>query len=162
MPTWQPDLAPLIDRVPRLYYQLRAFADELNGVLGVSASMRGVMTQLSTGRARTVPDLARERQVSRQHVQTVVNDLMAAGLARTEANPASRRSPLISLTDEGRRHLRLIREREAAVLSQIAPAISHGELAAAMRLFDILERELAERAARCAGRSEAQTRAAMV
>jgi DNA-binding MarR family transcriptional regulator len=159
MPTWQPDLAPLIERIPRLYYQLRALADELNGALGVTASMRGVMTQLSTGRPRTVPDLARERQVSRQHVQTVVNDLMTAGLARIEANPASRRSPLISLTEEGRRHLRLMREREAAALTQIAPAISHAELAATMRLFDILERELAERAAQPARGSAVQARA---
>jgi DNA-binding MarR family transcriptional regulator len=92
-----------------------------------------------------VPDLARERPVSRQHIQTQVNELLAAGLVAASPNPQHRRSPRIGLTEEGRRRLREMRAREAELLSRTAPQVSPGDLAAASRLFDLLERELAAR-----------------
>lgn len=147
MPTWQPDLAPLVARIPRLYFLLKALGDELHADLGVTTAMRGLMASLAASGPRTVPDLARERPVSRQHVQTVANALLAAGLAETRPNPAHRRSPFIALTEEGRRRFRLIGEREASLLAQTAPSVSPVELAAAMRLFDLLEHDLAQRVA---------------
>jgi DNA-binding MarR family transcriptional regulator len=152
MATWQPDIAPLVGRIPRLHYLFKALGDGLHADVGVTASMRTVMSSLAGGGARTVPDLARERAVSRQHVQEVVNALVEAGLAQRSPNPAHRRSPLIDLTDEGRHRLRLLRERETATLAETAPAISHAELAAATRLFDLLERDLAARVAEAGGR----------
>jgi DNA-binding MarR family transcriptional regulator len=145
MPTWQPDLAPLVNRIPRLYFLLRAVGDALHADLGITTGMRGVMTSL-TSEPKTVPELARERPVSRQHIQTLVNDLTAAGLVETIPNPQHRRSPLIGLTDEGRRRLKEMREREASLLARTAPQVSSAELAAASRLFDLLERDLAARA----------------
>jgi DNA-binding MarR family transcriptional regulator len=145
MPTWQPDLTPLVNRIPRLHYLLKALGDGLHAELGVTSAMRGVMAALAAGDPRTVPELARERPVSRQHMQLVVNDLLAAGLAETLPNPAHRRSPRIALTEDGQRHLKLLRDREAGFLAQTAPAVSHAELAAVTRLFDLLERELASR-----------------
>ncbi len=147
MPTWQPDLAPLVDRIPRIFLLLKALGDDLHADLGVTASMRGVMTSLAAAGPRTVPDLARERQVSRQHVQLLVNDLRAAGLVETRPNPSHRRSPLIALTEDGRRHLRLMQAREADILARTAPAVSQADLAAATRLLDLLERDLARRVA---------------
>jgi len=142
MPTWQPDLAPLMSRIPRLYFLVRALDDQLAGDLGVTAAMRGVMGAIAAAEPRSVPDLARERPVSRQHMQSLVNELLAAGLAETHRNPSHRRSPLIALTEEGRRRLKLIQTREAGTLAKTAPAVSHAELAAATRLFDLLERDL--------------------
>src|SRR4051794_30966765 len=103
MATWQPDLTPLINRIPRLFHLLKALGDAMHADLGVTTSMRGVMGSLSALGPRTVPELARERPVSRQHIQSVVNDLAAAGFVRAVPNPAHRRSALIELTAEGRR-----------------------------------------------------------
>jgi DNA-binding MarR family transcriptional regulator len=147
MPTWQPDLAPLVNRIPRLYFLLRAVGDALHADLGITTGMRGVMTSLAD-EPRTVPELARERPVSRQHIQTLVNDLLAAGLVATSPNPQHRRSPLVGLTDEGRRRLRQMREREAELLARTAPQVPPAEVAAAARLFDLLERDLAAQIAR--------------
>jgi DNA-binding MarR family transcriptional regulator len=122
---------------------LKAVGDEMHAGIGVTASMRAVMSALAGERGRTVPDLARERGVSRQHIQSVINELLAAGLVATTRNPSHRRSPLLTLTDEGQRRLRTIGERETQYLTRIAPAVSHLELAAASRLFDHLERDLA-------------------
>ena len=142
MPTWQPDLAPIVGRIPRLYSLLKALGDEVHAEIGVTASMRAVMSLLADDVARTVPDLARVRAVSRQHIQAVVNDLLGQGLIAATRNPSHRRSPLLALTDEGRRRLRAIGERETRYLTRIAPAVSHQELAGATRLFDQLERDL--------------------
>jgi len=155
MATWQPDLAPFVNRIPRLYFLLRAVGDALHADLGVSTGMRGVMTSLADGAGKTVPELARERPVSRQHIQTLVNDLLAAGLAQISPNPSHRRSPIVTLTEEGRRRLRTLREREAELLAAAAPAVSQTDLAAAGRLFDVLERELASRTETLGERSPA-------
>jgi DNA-binding MarR family transcriptional regulator len=143
MATWQPDLAPIVGRIPRLYSLLKALRDEMHADVGVSAGMRGVMTSLSAEDGHTVPELAREQGVSRQHIQSVINELLKAGLVDSLRNPSHRRSTLFVLADEGKRRLRVIAEREAQHLSRIAPSVSHLELAAATRLFDHLERELA-------------------
>ena len=89
MPTWQPDLAPLVNRIPRLYFLLRAVGDALHADLGVTTAMRGVMISLATLGPKTVPELARARPVSRQHIQTVVNALAAAG-TRGNRSPTHR------------------------------------------------------------------------
>jgi DNA-binding MarR family transcriptional regulator len=143
MPTWQPNLAPLVGRIPRLYSLLKALGDGIHAEVGVTPSMRSVLAALSFGEPRAVPDLARDRAVSRQHIQAVINDLLLAGLVEASANPAHRRSPRYAPTQEGRRRLRIIGERETRYLSCMAPAVSHLELAAATRLFDNLERDLA-------------------
>jgi DNA-binding MarR family transcriptional regulator len=142
MATWQPDLAPLVGRIPRLYSLLKTWGDEIHADIGITAGMRAIMSAIAAGGGRTVPDLARERAVSRQHIQSVINDLLDAGLAATVRNPSHRRSPLLALTEEGLRRLRIVEAREAEYLTRIAPAVSHLELAAAARLFDHLERDL--------------------
>ena len=147
MATWQPDLAPIVGRIPRLYSLLKVLRDEMHADVGVSAGMRSVMSSLTAVAGRTVPELAREQGVSRQHIQSLVNELVAAQLAAPLRNPSHRRSALFVLTDEGARRLRLIADREAERLARIAPSVSHLELAAATRLFDHLERDLAAQVA---------------
>ena len=142
MATWQPDLAPLAKRIARIHQLLKSAADARSADLGVTPGMRGLMASLADGGARTVPDLARERSFSRQHVQTLANELLAAGLAVARSNPAHRRSPLIALTAEGARRLRLLQDRETQLLARTAPAVSQADIAAAMRLFDALEHDL--------------------
>jgi DNA-binding MarR family transcriptional regulator len=104
------------------------------------------MSALAAEDERTVPELARERAVSRQHIQSVINEMLAAGLVEATRNPSHRRSARFVLTEEGRRRLRVIGERETQFLARLAPAISPIELAAATRLFDHLERDLAAQA----------------
>jgi DNA-binding MarR family transcriptional regulator len=121
---------------------LKALGDEMHADIGVTAGARAVMSSLAADHGRTVPELARERAVSRQHIQSLINEMLGAGLVAPVRNPSHRRSALFVLTDEGQRRLRMIAEREAQYLTRLAPAISHLELAAATRLFDHLERDL--------------------
>jgi hypothetical protein len=88
MVTWQPDLAPLVKRIAQIQAILKSAADAQTIDLGVTPGMRALMASLADGPPRAVPDLARERSVSRQHVQTGVNELLAAALAEARPNPA--------------------------------------------------------------------------
>ena len=83
----------------------RALAEESEAQLsghGISVADRAVMEFLYREKTLTVPAIAQRYQVSRQHVQVTVNELLARQLVRSTANPRHKRSPLISLTSTGR------------------------------------------------------------
>lgn len=102
-----------------LFHRLRKLGQDLHADLGVTPGMRGVMLSLSRLGPRTVPQLARQRPVSRQHVQNVVNRLLAADLVKTEDNPDHKRSRLIVLTDQGRQTLATMLDREERLLEAL-------------------------------------------
>ncbi|MET9200745.1 MarR family transcriptional regulator [Gordonia sp. NPDC003585] len=80
-------------------------------------------------RSLTVPQAARRLGVTRQGVQRVANDLVAAGLAELRANPDHRTSPLLETTENGREVLRAITARAAVVNDRLADTVEPAELA---------------------------------
>jgi len=58
----------------------------------------------------TVPQIARRLGVTRQNVQRVVADLASHGLVVLAQNPDHKTSPLVRLTDSGRRALTTIND----------------------------------------------------
>ena len=135
-------LYAVIRQVRTCFNLLKGLSDEMNRDLGVNASMRAVMEALST-EGRTVPDIARARSVSRQHIQVNMDALLEKGLVESRANPAHKRSPLYSLTDRGEEIFAEIRGREAAVLEQLADGLLGRTLEAANAALDALNARLA-------------------
>ncbi len=121
-------LYPLIVTVRKLFHQLAAAADSLHGGSGITAGMRGVLESLGRHGPQTVPDMARARPVSRQHIQGLVNALAELDLVETLENPAHRRSHLIAMTPAGRAAFDAIRSREAAALAETPLAAAPQEL----------------------------------
>jgi hypothetical protein len=120
-PTDSPDL--LLDLLfghIRVAHKLRALGRSLEMVTTGGGGSWGLLHSLITNGSQTVPALARERPVARQHIQLLANELATAGLVRFTDNPAHRRSKLVEITDEGRR--RYEAQRQAA-LSQVAAAL---------------------------------------
>ena len=107
---------------------LRAWVDEMHKNLGVNASMRAVMESLAGGSEKTVPEIARSRSVSRQHIQVIVNGLTRAGLIKARDNPDDKRTFLVSLTDHGRTVFGEIQKREAVELQRLSKIFSGNEL----------------------------------
>ncbi len=107
---------------------LRARADEMHQDLGVNASMRAVMENVAGDEEKTVPDIARSRGVSRQHIQVIVNSLTKAGLIKTRDNPDDKRTFLVSLTNKGRNVFTKIQKREAVELERWSKTLSIDEL----------------------------------
>ena len=75
---------------------------EAVGVVAPSgAGTYGLLRSLAEQGPQTVPALARARPVARQHIQRMANEMAAQGLVEFIANPAHKRSRLLSLTADG-------------------------------------------------------------
>jgi len=113
----------------RLFQQLRVTSEELMEGTGINASQRAVLEFLYGHPAQTVSHMAREKDLSRQHNQTVVNNLLELGLVEAQDNPAHKRSPLIMLTAEGKKRFQKITRKEAKVLADMAEAFDEQAIA---------------------------------
>ena len=102
-----------------LFFRVRAVLEDIHGHSQISGSMRGVMRDLRHQGPMTVPQMARQRPVSRQHIQAIVNDLQRAGLVTLVENPRHKRSRLVQLTNSGEDELDRIIEREQKVLNSL-------------------------------------------
>jgi DNA-binding MarR family transcriptional regulator len=116
----QEALTRLMDEVRSSFRQLRALAQEVHGGDHLTAPRRSVLLNLLKAGPQTVPALARVRAVSRQHVQNVVNELLADDLVTRIPNPGHKRSKLITLTAPGRATIQQMLEREEALLQALA------------------------------------------
>lgn len=135
----------LIDEIPALFHLLRAVAGDVHGQDISSAGRRGVLRGLDREGPQTVPQMARARNVSRQHIQVLVNGLFEDGLVASEENPAHRKSPLVRLTAKGTRRLAAAEERELQLLARAKLRLSAKEIGSAAdalrSLRDLLQSE---------------------
>jgi DNA-binding MarR family transcriptional regulator len=109
-------LQEVITETIALFHMLRATGDAIHQELGVTSSMRGVLNSLAIHGPRTVPQLARMRPVSRQHIQKIVNALLSGGLVEYRENPDHKRSKLVQLTGRGSDVVEAMTEREHRIL----------------------------------------------
>ena len=110
----------VVQETRALFQALRALADAAHAGLGVNASMRAVMESLEQNGPQTVPCIAQAKTVSRQHIQTIVDELIARGFAGARANPRHKRSSLIALTKKGKAAMADMAEREAGLFEELA------------------------------------------
>src|SRR5271157_4254637 len=94
-------LLGLFDETVSLFHRLTVLAEKIHEQGSLSAALRGILRGLRRHGAQTVPNLARLRPVSRQHVQELVNRLRKVELVEFAENPAHKRSQLVKLTLKG-------------------------------------------------------------
>ncbi len=121
-------LESVLEEVRSLSRRLRSIAGETQGIEGVTAGMHSVLAELARSGPRTVPQMARSRSVSRQHIRTVVNKLEAGELVEAVPNPAHKRSSLVRVTTKGRRLLHEMEHRGQELLRRLPVAVSKKEL----------------------------------
>ena len=114
----------LIDEVVQLFRQLRSVAEAVHGDGTLSGGRRNVLRELERSGPQTVPQLARSRAVTRQHVQAMVNPLEEQGYVEFVDNPAHRRSRLVRLTLSGAEYLADVQRRETDLLSALEIGVS--------------------------------------
>ena len=129
------ELYALFNAVRICFNLLRSLAEQMHEDLGVNPSMRAVLEALATQPGRTVPEIARARGVSRQHVQVIMNALVELGLAEAVDNPAHRRSPLFVPTARADALFAEIRRREAEPVVQLADGLPPDSVQAATKLL---------------------------
>ena len=128
-------IAAVIDATRALFHRMKVTAEHVHREAEVTAGLRGVLQDLYQSGPRTVPDMARARPVSRQHIQVLVNRLLERGEVDLIPNPAHARSSLVQLTDVGRASFEAIRRQEAGLLESLPLEAAAHELAEAAKVL---------------------------
>ncbi len=118
------ELRAVVDETIALFHRVRWVAELIYGDEGRSTARRGILRGVVRYGAQTVPMLARRRNVTRQHVQEVVEALVADGYVELVPNPAHARSRLVRATARGAALVRRMDDIDAKVLGAAAGAIA--------------------------------------
>lgn len=131
----QKELTALIGEVRTAFNRLKSIAEALHTDLEITPSMRAVLQVLVLKAPQTVPEIAKDKGVSRQHVQKIMNVLLANDLVRVEDNPDHKRSVLHRPTLLGESLFAEIQAREAEPLTILADALPEVDVVTATRLL---------------------------
>lgn len=118
----------VINETRRLFHHLKRAAEQLHATERLRAGERGVLMELAARGPRTVPEMARARPVSRQHMQTHCNSLFDQALVEFAPNPRHRTSRLVQLTRAGENLVRTIKAREAQTLAVLSRGLDPADL----------------------------------
>jgi DNA-binding MarR family transcriptional regulator len=129
---------------------LKQWAETLHAELELNAATRGVLELILLGGPSTVPEMARARGVSRQHIQQQVDALLERGFLERRVNPAHKRSALMGLTDMGRALIQNMRADELNALSRMQVGVSDNAILEAAQVLSAwraaLQRDTEKRA----------------
>lgn len=131
------EIRAIVDEAVALSWRVRYVADQIHGAGGRSETARGVLRGLVRYGARTVPQLAFARSVTRQHTQEVVDGLIADGLVERKPNPAHRRSLLVVPTARGIEVVAALDAEDARTMIAVGATMkaSRGDLAITARVL---------------------------
>src|SRR5215510_15873688 len=118
----------MITETVSLFHRLRVVADQIHHRGEMTGALRSILRSLDKLGEQTVPQMARARSVSRQHVQALVNQLVEERLVEFIANPAHKRSPLARLTPLGKKTVEAMNRNEAGLLNMADLSVSEEEL----------------------------------
>ncbi|MDH3493430.1 MAG: MarR family transcriptional regulator [Acidobacteriota bacterium] len=125
-----------------LYFRMRKAAEEIVGEGAHSSGRRSILRDLLRNGSQTVPQMARFRGVSRQHIQQLVNVLVSDGLVEMIENPAHKRSRLVAATPKGVQLARDTARREAKLLPILVEDIDLEDLQTTTRVLRSLKSAL--------------------
>lgn len=118
----------LIVEIRGAFNELKALSDAMIADLDVTAAMRAVLEHLDREGAATVPQIAKAKSVTRQHIQVLADALVERGLAAYVDNPAHQRSKLLAPTPRGTALFAEIGRREAQAIARLGREIPETDL----------------------------------
>jgi DNA-binding MarR family transcriptional regulator len=124
------------------FFLLRAVGKRMGAVTAADGGYWGMLRSLKVEGALTVPQIARSRPVSRQHIQKLANEMIEDGVIELIDNPAHRRSKLLCLTAKGEVVFQEINERIAQKAEGLAQDMNTAELQASIRVLRQLSEKL--------------------
>lgn len=125
----------LFDETRLLFHSLKLWVESVHEGLELTVPMRAVLELLLLKGSATVPDMARSRGVSRQHIQMQVDSLLELDLVDRRSNPAHKRSALVELNDKGRAVIQNMRAEELNALTRIQVGVSDNAIAEATQVL---------------------------
>jgi len=127
-----------------LYRKAARLVESQQPVMGMSVGVRAVLDQLRREGERTVPQIARAQDLSRQFVQRMVNDARDAGFVDLVANPAHRRSSLVRLAAGGREAIEAVAARERRLMARVGGDLTQEQLEATLHVLASMSAALDE------------------
>lgn len=121
---------------------MRATSERVHGQGGLSAGRRDLLRELERQGPQTVPQMARARSVTRQHIQALVSPLAEAGYLEFVDNPAHKRSPLVRVTRRGKEFVEAVNRREARLMARLERAVGDSDLRYAAAVLRALREAL--------------------
>lgn len=128
-------LADVYAAIGPIYRKVARIVEHDELVNGMSVGVRAVLVQLIADGELTVPQIAREQELSRQFIQRMVNDARAAGFVELVDNPGHRRSKLVHLTRDGRSAIDAVVAREHELMGRVGGELTAPELDATLRVL---------------------------
>ncbi len=128
----------------RLNGELIDAGNRLTKPHGLTGARWQVMGPIDLEGPLTVAQIARRMGLARQGVQRIVNDLEGIGMVTLEPNRDHKRSPLVSITDEGNHVMVAINKAQAAWVNVLSEGLSERQINQALRIL----RQLRERCER--------------
>lgn len=136
----------LIWQTRRLFQHLRTVSESLLEETDINTSQRAVLEFLYREQPATVPHMAKQLSVSRQHIQVIVNELLKLKLVNAIENPAHKRSPLMETTCSGNQLFESIEEIEAEFINKLQKKFPMKDLQTTLETLQAFDDLLAARA----------------
>jgi DNA-binding MarR family transcriptional regulator len=124
------------------FFLLRAAGKRIGAVTAADGGYWGMLRSLKVEGPQTVPQIARSRPVSRQHIQKLANEMIAEGVIELVDNPTHRRSKLLSLTGKGETVFQEITDRIAQEAEDFAEGMNIEELLVSVKVLRQLSAKL--------------------
>lgn len=128
--------------IRRLFRALAQKSSENLQEYGISAADRAVLEFLYPDKKLSVPEIAEQYQVSRQHIQVTVNSMLDHGLVYTRPNPRHKRSPLVMLNAKGRRLFAAVLENDQQAIDELFSGIASTNIRTTMQTMQSLLNKL--------------------
>jgi len=124
--------------IRRLFRALSQKSAEYIDDFGISVADRAVMEFLYQDNKLSVPEIADQYNVSRQHIQTTVNVLLQQELLTSKPNPRHKRSPLIMLSAKGRSVFESVLKKDEETINNLFSGISNSDLRVTRQTLQLL------------------------
>ncbi len=118
----------LINETSLLFHRLKIVADQVHHQGEMSGALRGLLHSLYKSGEQTVPQMARDRSVSRQHVQMLINQLAEERYVEFVENPAHKRSAFVRLTARGKKAVETMNRHEEKLLSKSGVGVTDAKM----------------------------------
>ena len=128
--------------IRRLFRALSQKSSENLEGFGISVADRAVMEFLYPEKMLSVPEIAEQYKVSRQHIQVTVNSLMGNRLVVTKENPRHKRSPLIMLNAKGRKLFAAVLKKDEEAVNLLFSHVSENNVQITRQTLQTLLNEL--------------------
>ncbi len=126
----------------KLHGQLVSESDLLVKELGLTSARWKILGALvHTITPMTVPDIARAMGQSRQAIQRISTEMIAAGLLVTQTNPSHQRAKYLALTDSGKHAYEMAMQKQTPWVNSLAKDIDEEDLELVNSVLEKLTRQ---------------------